>query len=297
MQRMIFVFGLINAVITTAVAQNVIPLYPHGIPNSVTSSMKETSSADKKVLSNVSNPDLTIYLPAKEKATGMAVVICPGGGYHNLMIRREGHDVAAEFVKIGVAAFVLKYRLPNDNIMKDKSIGPLQDVLQAIKTVRMNAAEWGVNPNKIGIMGFSAGGHLASSAATHFNETIIDNKEKVSLRPDFMILVYPVISLTDSLAHMGSRKNLLGESPSVEQINKFSNELQITAQTPPAFIVHASDDKVVSVNNSIRFYEELHKKSIPAELHIYSKGGHGFHTEPSFEEWFGRCKEWIHTLN
>jgi acetyl esterase/lipase len=297
MLRMIFAFGLINAVITATVAQNVIPLYPHGIPNSVTSSMKETSSADKKVLSNVSNPDLTIYLPAKEKATGMAVVICPGGGYHNLMISREGHDVAKEFIKIGVAAFVLKYRLPDDKIMKDKSIGPLQDVLQAIKTVRMNSAEWGINPDKIGIMGFSAGGHLASSAGTHFNETIIDNKEKISLRPDFMILVYPVISLTDSLAHMGSRKNLLGESPSVQQINKFSNELQITAQTPPAFIVHASDDKVVSVNNSIRFYEELHKKSIPVELHIYSKGGHGFHAEPSFEEWFGRCKEWLRGLN
>ncbi|HEY0667689.1 MAG TPA: alpha/beta hydrolase [Sphingobacteriaceae bacterium] len=277
-----------------AAAQHTIPLYgTKSIPNALTAANEEKISADSTAVSTVSNPTLTVYLPEKDKATGMAVIICPGGGYGKLMIKREGHNIAKEFIKMGVAAFVLKYRLPADRIMKDKSIGPLQDALQAIKTVRMNAAEWNISSDKIGIMGFSAGGHLASTAGTHYNEKVIENNEQISLRPDFMILVYPVISLTDSLAHLGSRKNLLGPSASIEQINRFSNELHITNGTPPVFLVHASDDTVVSVNNSVRFYQELIRKKVPAEMHIYSKGEHGFLKKPSFDEWFGRCKAWL----
>ncbi|HEY0772176.1 MAG TPA: alpha/beta hydrolase, partial [Sphingobacteriaceae bacterium] len=240
-----------------AVAQHTIPLYgTKSIPNALTAANEEKISADSIAVSTVSNPTLTVYLPEKDKATGMAVIICPGGGYGKLMIKREGHNIAREFNKMGGAAFVLKYRLPADRTMKDKSIGPLQDALQAIKTVRMNAKKWNISSDKIGIMGFSAGGHLASTAGTHYNEKVIDNNEQISLRPDFMILVYPVISFMDSLAHLGSRKNLLGPYASIEQINRFSNELHITNETPPVFLVHASDDTVVSVNNSVRFYQE-----------------------------------------
>ena len=176
---------------------------------------------------NVSVPTITVFLPPKEKANGTAVIICPGGGYHVLVIEREGRDIAREFNKLGVAAFVLKYRLPDDRIMPDKSIGPLQDAQRAVAVVREHAGEWNIDPHKIGIMGFSAGGHLASTAGTHFENALIENKNGTSLRPDFMILVYPVISFSDSLGHIGSREYLLGKNPSEKQIRFFSNELQV----------------------------------------------------------------------
>jgi len=278
---------------TVVLAQQEIPLYSGEIPNSIKNSVKEEVSKDHSVYSKVSEPALRIFLPSKEKATGAAVIICPGGGYHCLCIKREGNRVARAFNRQGIAAFVLKYRLPSDETMKNKSIGPLQDAQQAIKVVRERSEEWNVDPHKIGIMGFSAGGHLASTAGTHFDDELIKNKQKTSLRPDFMILVYPVISFADSICHKGSRENLLGKTPKEKQVRFFSNELQVSPFTPPAFITQAEDDSVVPVANSLCFYEVLKKNNVPVSLHIYSKGNHGYSKEPPFEEWFGRCIYWI----
>lgn len=193
-----------------------------------------------------------------------------------IVYQGEGISTAKEFAKNGVAAFVLKYRIPDDSTMLDKKIGPLQDVQQAIKTVRENAGQWGIDVNKTGIMGFSAGGHLASTAATHFDKAYIENSNKTNLRPDFQILVYPVISMQDSLTHADSRSNLLGKQPIHEIINLFSSELQITKHTPPAYLTHAADDKVVDVDNSITYFEKLRHQNVDVEMHIYPKGGHGF---------------------
>lgn len=273
-------------------AQNEFPLYNGAIPNATNVPNEEIRTASH-IVSKVSQPTLSVFLPSKETATGASVIICPGGGYGVLVIKREGYDVAEAFARQGIAAFVLKYRLPSDKTMIDPSIGPLQDAQQAIKTVRQRAAEWGIDPHKIGIMGFSAGGHLAATAGTHFERDILPNTEKASLRPDFMILVYPVISFMDSLGHKGSAANLLGKNPTNEQVRLYSNEQQVTTTTPPAFITHASDDVVVPVANSLVFYEALQRNHILSELHIYAKGGHGYLKVPAFDEWFGRCLHWM----
>jgi acetyl esterase/lipase len=244
---------------------------------------------------NVSVPTLTVFLPPAEKASGAAVVICPGGGYRLLVIEREGRKIAHAFNRKGVAAFVLRYRLPDDNIMDDKSAGPLQDAQKAIKVVREHAKEWNIDPDKTGIMGFSAGGHLASTAGTHFNKNYIENIKGTSLRPDFMILVYPVISFSDTLGHLGSRENLLGKAPSEQQVLLFSNDRQVSVNTPPAFMILAGDDSVVKPENSLAFYSALKRNGIPAEIHIYQEGEHGFISEPPFDEWFGRCCFWMET--
>jgi acetyl esterase/lipase len=277
-------------------AQQTIPLYPGKIPNSKISANEEIVTANALVDSvarKVSLPTLTIFMPLKKTNPGSAVIICPGGGYGGLLTKREGSDVARAFAKLGVTAFVLKYRLPDDRIMEDKSIGPLQDALQALKTVRQNAGKWNIDLNKIGIMGFSAGGHLASTAGTHYDARIIENPENIDLRPDFMALVNPVISFTDEIGHIGSRNNLLGKTPSVEKINFFSNELHVNQSTPQTFLVHTADDIVVSPENSFRFYHALRKNKVNAELHVYSEGGHGFLKKPVFEEWFGRAVNWM----
>ncbi len=277
-------------------SQDILKLYPGKIPNEIPGPDKESRTDDGIVrISNISMPALLVYLPPKEKANGIAVIICPGGGYGINAIKHEGTDVAEQLNKVGIAAFVVKYRLPNDKIMKDKAIGPLQDAQQAIKTVRQRAKEWNIDPAKIGIAGFSAGGHLASTAGTHFQKALIDNPENISLRPDFMILLYPVISFQEDIGHKGSRTNLIGASPSKELIDLYSNELQVTRETPPAFIVHAGDDKAVMVENSLRFYEALNKHGIPSELFIFPKGGHGFGliNPTSPDRWFDRCLDWM----
>lgn len=277
----------------TSFAQQTIPLYEENIPGALNAPNEERYDSANAVAFKVFTPTLTIYLPPKEKANGSAVVICPGGGYGALVMGKEGFAIAEYFAKQGVAAFVLKYRLPEEKIMKDKSIGPLQDAQQAITLIRQHARQWNVDTARVGIMGFSAGGHLASTAGTHFNHPVIAVKPQVSVRPDFMILVYPVISMTDSLGHRGSRDNLLGKNPSPQKIQLFSNELQVTAQTPPAFLIHAGDDKVVDVDNSISFYEALRHKKIPAEMHIYPKGDHGFVLKMPVEEWMNVCTKWM----
>jgi acetyl esterase/lipase len=284
--------------ICSANSQTVIPLYENGIPNSIDAPDEETTTGTKvkiPFIMKVSRPTLTIFLPSKKLANGTAVVICPGGGYSGVAYLHEGNQVAEELNKIGVAAFVLKYRMPDDRTMKDESIGPLQDAQKAIMVVRQRAKEWGINPAKLGIMGFSAGGHLASTAGTHFTHAVIENPQSISLRPDFMILGYPVISFSDSIGHLGSRNNLLGKNPSAEAILFYSNEKQVTKETPPTFLVHAGDDNAVKVENSLYFYEALHKNGVYAELLVYPKGSHGFGlinpTTP--DRWMQSCKHWM----
>ncbi len=196
---------------------------------------------------------------------------------------------------MGVAAFVLKNRLPFDSCMEHKETGPLMDVQQAIKLVRENASSYKIDTAKIGVMGFSAGGHLASSLGTHYNEVVISNPKKTSLRPSYMVLLYPVISFKDSITHKGSKDNLIGKTPSAQLVQRFSNEEQITPQTPPTFLVHAADDKTVPAANSILFFQALIKNKVPAEMHIYQNGGHGFglHNTTTTDEWIERLKSWL----
>ncbi|WP_245957811.1 alpha/beta hydrolase [Niabella yanshanensis] len=280
-------------------AQQIIQLY-NTVPNAIESTEFienwDTTSNGRILVRNVTRPTLTAYLPAKDKTNGTAVIICPGGGYSYLVINREGSDVAEVFARNGVAAFVLKYRLPNDRIMRDKTIGPLQDAQQAMKLLRERASEWNININRIGIIGFSAGGHLASTASTHFTTAVTANEKGTSLRPDFSILVYPVISFGDSLSHKGSRRALLGkDTTSLPATRLYSNEQQITASTPPTFLLHSSDDKIVPVGNSIAYYQALIRAGVKAEMHIYSTGGHGYGllNKTNKDDWFQRCMNWM----
>jgi len=278
-------------------SQIVLPLYTDSIPNSKPGVNEEkTEYKDGLTLIwKVARPEITVFLPPKSKANSTAVIICPGGGYQYITANMEGTDIAEQFVKMGVAAIVLKYRIPNDAWMVHKEIGPLQDAQQAIKMVREQAAKWNINSNRIGIMGFSAGGHLASTAGTHFNKVLIPNTTKTSVRPDFMILIYPVISFLPGICHVGSKEQLVGKNAGIELVNEYSNELQVTEQTPPTFLVHASDDDAVISMNSIAFYDSLVSKKIPAEIHIYQSGGHGFgmFIKNSQERWMDRCESWL----
>jgi len=280
-------------------AQEIVKLYPGVIPGSkpAPADFKETAPVgDDGIIriSKVSEPTLTVFLPSKEKATGAAVIICPGGGYGILAINHEGYNVAKRFNDIGVAAFVLKYRLPNDAIMVDKSFGPLLDAEQAIYLVRGQAKKWNVDPAKIGIMGFSAGGHLASTLTVHYNDVKIENKEKLNLRPDFSILIYPVISFIES-PHTGSANNLAGANATQAQKEYFSNEKHVTPQTPPTFLVHANDDNGVPVQNSIIFNQALVANKVKAEMHLYQGGGHGFglNNKTTSDDWFERLTNWM----
>jgi len=240
---------------------------------------------------------LEAYLPERGKATGTAVIICPGGSYKVLTYQGEGVRTAKEFIKKGIAAFVLKYRLPDDSTMVDKTIGPLQDAQRAIQLLRENAKNWGIDTNRIGVVGFSAGGHLAATLATHFQKAVIENQNNTNLRPDFLILVYPVISMQDGLTHHDSRENLLGKNPVKEIIDLYSNELQVNSNTPPAYITHAGDDKLVDVDNSIIFYEKLRHSTVSAELLIYPKGGHGFIFGLPVDDWMGPIYKWMQKFN
>ena len=293
MKRELIIFVLILLAGFSAKAQEIIPLYDAAIPHSKVAPANYNESFGNGMYRNVTSPTLEIYLPEKGKETGTAVVICPGGGYSVVVYQGEGVSNAKELAKNGIAAFVLKYRLPSDAIMTDKSTGPLQDAQQAIKLVRENAVKWNIDPAKIGIMGFSAGGHLASTVATHFENALIDNPKGTSLRPDFQVVVYPVISMQQALTHRDSRKQLLGEQPSQQLVDLFSNELQVKENTPPAYITHAADDNVVDVDNSINYFEALRRHKVPVEMHIYPKGGHGFIF--GRRGWMTSLLEWIGT--
>ncbi|WP_194972414.1 alpha/beta hydrolase [Aquiflexum lacus] len=282
-------------------AQTTYPLFGNDpIPNSIDVPDEENSETDQNGIlriSKVTKPTLTAYLPAKENATGQAVIICPGGGYRILAAGHEGSDVAEEFVKKGIAAFVLKYRLPNDETMIDKTIGPLQDAQQAILMVRENADKWNIKADQIGIMGFSAGGHLASTAGTHYNNQTIPNPKGTSLRPDFMILVYPVISFDPEIGHSGSAQNLLGENPTQALRDFYSNEKQVNSNTPPTYLVHAKNDPV-SVQNSYVFEEVLKHFNIPVSTTYFEEGGHGFGmiNRTSDVKWMDEVEKWLKAM-
>lgn len=292
-----FLFLLISFLsFTYADAQQTYPLYENTIPNSKPTVDKEKSVNNGiLIISEVSVPTMTVYQPKKQNKSKSAVIICPGGGYGILASGHEGSDVALALNKMGITAFVLKYRLPNDEIMQDKTIGPLQDAQRALQMVRERAKEWKIDVAKVGIMGFSAGGHLAASASTLFDHPLIDNKLETSLRPDFSILIYPVISFSDSLTHLGSRENLAGKNPSEEIKKLYSCELQVTSNTPKAFIVHASDDADVSAKNSLAYYEALLSNKIYGEMLLYPHGGHGFgmNNKTTSDKWMDNLKSWM----
>jgi len=238
------------------------------------------------------NVPVTVHLPDTSKATGTAMIICPGGGYGGRVVEGEGHGIARWLNANGIAGVVLEYRLPAGNYHR-----PLLDAQRAIRLVRAHAAEWKLDPERIGIVGFSAGGHLASTAGTHFDsghQQSSDAVERQSCRPDFMLLVYPVITMGEK-THGGSRRNLLGPSPSAELIDLFSNEKQVTGKTPPAFLTHARTDAVVPVVHSQMFYEALKAKGVPAELQEFPKGNHGYngYKGEEWDAWQKRSLEWL----
>lgn len=277
-----------------------VPLYKGAVPNNKNVPDRETSVTSNNVtrISKVLTPSLTIFRP--DKPNGQAVVICPGGGYTILAFDKEGTRVAEELNKWGITAVVLKSRLPDDSLQYNRSMAPLQDAQEAIRYVRRHANEWKIAADKIGIMGFSAGGHLASTAATHFTFSADEsNTDSTSSRPDFAVLIYPVISFDSSFTHKGSRNNLVGAKAPEEQIRFFSNELQVTANTPPSFLVHAGDDGAVPAENSIRFYQACIKNKVPAELHLYPKGGHGFgmYNKTTQDNWMERLRNWLQGLH
>lgn len=277
-----------------------LPLYEGAIPNLKDVPDGEVKSFDPQVdslSSNVSRPTLKVFLPSGTDKNRTAVIVCPGGGYHTLLTGQEGSRIAERFNEAGAVGIVLKYRHPNDANLVDKSMAPLQDAQRAIQVVREHAEEWGINPAQIGIMGFSAGGHVAATAGTHYDTPVIDNPKGTSLRPDFMLLIYPVISCRDGITHMGSRMNLLGNNPTEEQIKLYSNEEQVSKTTPPTYLTHANDDTVVPIENTLLFYQALRANGVPAEVHIYAKGEHGYLQEPSYDEWMGSCLQWMQRNN
>jgi len=275
-------------------------LYKGKVPNSINALNKEntvTGTDGVMRVAKVSVPSITMFKPVQQN--GMAVIICPGGGYTYLSWNKEGTKIAEEFNKWGITAFVLRYRLPDDTAMIDKSMAPLQDAQQAVRLVRSNATEWGINRSQVGIMGFSAGGHVASTAATHFTfKADSKNADTIPVRPDFAILIYPVISFDTSFGHKGSRNKLIGTNPTPDQTAFFSNELQVTSATPPIFLVHTADDKTVPVENSIRFYQACIKNKVSVEMHLYPKGGHGFgmNNTTTADSWMERLKNWLAEL-
>lgn len=275
-------------------------LWSDGIPGSKTdpSYVEKITTAEGRITrcEKVVTPDLTVCLPSPEKANGAAVLICPGGGYGALAFDHEGNAIAKWLNENGIAGIILKYRLPSDQIMTDKKTGPLQDAQEAMRVIRRNADTWKIDNKRIGVIGFSAGGHLASTLSTHYSEKVYEVKDNMSARPDFSLLIYPVVSFDTAITHMGSRNNLIGTKPDEADVIRFSNELQIDSETPPAFLVHSADDKAVPVMNSIGYFKGLQKNGIPAEIHIYQKGGHGYGLSPgggTESSWPDLCLQWM----
>ena len=289
-----------------ALGQEKLFLWPEGfVPNQEVSQEKEKiTKADIIIIENVQNPSIEIYLPSKSIRTGKAVVICPGGAYGFLAYDWEGTDFAKALNAKGIAAFVLKYRLPTSASIIDPKWAPLQDVQRAIRLVRSHAKRWDIDPTKVGIMGFSAGGHLASTLGTHYNRETLDRLkdtiDSLSARPDFMALIYPVITFDKKHYHGGSKNNLIGKYASTDLVNEFSNNLNVNSNTPPSFLVHSADDKAVPIANSLLFYSALIKNGVSAEMHLYPRGEHGFalaRGKGSLEDWPQLLFNWIHELN
>lgn len=275
-----FIIGLFISTMIFAQQPIEISLWPNGMPNSNGLTGTEEDLEGGRV-ANVVNPSIAVYRP--EKPNGMAIIMCPGGGYARLAMGHEGHDMAAWFTTQGITYVVLKYRMPNGHYEV-----PLSDAEQAIRIVRQHAAEWNINPHRIGIMGASAGGHLAASLATLYSSQ--------ETRPDFQVLFYPVISMKEGVTHAGSKVNLIGEKPSAELEKKYSLEQQVNAQTPQAFIMLSSDDGAVPPANSLGYYEALLKNHVPATLHAYPIGGHGWGFRDNFtykRQWTGELEKWL----
>lgn len=274
-------------------------LYPEGTPGlkpEAANIPEDIKKTDISRVRSVTKPALYVYQP-KKKTSDATVIICPGGGYSILAIDHEGHDIAKWFANRGITTFVLKYRLPQDELFENKEIRPLQDAQQAIRIVRKNASKYGISSEKVGIMGFSAGGHLASTASTHFQTQVGEITDpNISVRPDFSILIYPVITFGDRFTHLGSRTNLIGENPSIEKMEKYSNDKRVTKDTPPTFLISTTDDGV-QPENSIQYFLACKKNKVPVEMHIYEKGGHGYgltkKNRGPVETWDARLEDWL----
>lgn len=278
-------------------AQTEQPLYAKSIPGAKPSPNTEnnvTGNDGMVRISKISQPTIRIYLPKEENRNNMAVIIFPGGGYAINAIKHEGWDVAEYLAAQGFAAFVVKYRLPDSSTMEHPDKGPLQDAQEAIQFVRKKAKSFGIDPKKVGVLGFSAGGHLAATASTHF----IYHKKPAKVRPDFSILIYPVISMNKEFSHTGSHDNLIGKKATAEMENLYSNELQVKPITPPAFLVHAKDDRV-KVENSYMYRDALIKNNVPVETLFFEKGGHGYgmYNKQSDIFWPAKVVEWMKKLN
>ena len=285
-------------------AQNRLPIWPENkIPNFQKANGEEYSP-DRDIVSyrNVQEPSIEVLIPSKQSSNGMAVLICPGGGYGGVSYDWEGTDIAKWLNSRGVAGFVLKYRMPQAESVVTPHLAPLQDAQRAIRWIRHNAEKYNVDPNKVGVMGFSAGGHLAASLSTLYNDSTynpVDEVDQQAKRPDFMMLIYPVISMIKGVTHMGSRNNLLGKNPAEEMVEHYSTELQVNEETPQAFIVHSEDDQAVPIENSIRMYQALTKNKVKATLHFHPTGGHGFGLGLSRKEapdWAPLANKWLQDL-
>ncbi|NDV42604.1 alpha/beta hydrolase [Flagellimonas sediminis] len=302
-----YTFLIMLVTMEISAQHTIMPLWPKEIPNQKETDEKEDATFnDDGILwiTNVQEPTIEVYLPNKRAASGQAVVIFPGGGYYGLAYDWEGTDIAKTFNAKGIAGIVVKYRLPwSKSITSNKNIVPLQDAQRAIRMVRQKAGEWNISPNKIGIMGFSAGGHLASTLGTHYNENVYDRQDDIddlSARPDFMALVYPVITLGAVSTHSGSRKSLVGENPTGAQIDYLSNEKHVDKDAPPTFLIHAADDGSVSVENSILFFRALRENGVSSALHVYPHGGHGFSLalhDPVLRDWINVFFDWVEHLD
>lgn len=300
LKKIVLVLSFIASLLCSLSAQNkVIDIWNGKVPGAILApaihQVIDSSGGWVKII-NVTSPTLEMYLPEKNKANGTAVIICPGGAYYGLAFVHEGKQVAQWLSSLGVTAFVLHYRLPNDATMKDKSLAPLQDAQLAMRLVRKQAKEWNIDPLKIGVMGFSAGGHLASSVSVHYNDKVYETTDTTSARPDFSILIYPVITMDAAATNTGSRDNLLGKAPSEKIVKYFSNELQVTKNTAPAFLVHSIDDGAVPVVNSINYAMTLKQNKVPCELHLYQTGGHGYgmgYSSNTESTWPQACEKWM----
>lgn len=271
-----------------------IELFKGDIPGATGTAPAEQNGGNQFWITSVARPSLAYY-PAAENS-GTAIIICPGGGYAGLTYMFEGTETAKWLSSKGISAFVLKYRLPSDQTMKDRKNGPLQDVQQAIRYVRANAQEYGIDPSKIGVIGFSAGGHLASTASTLYNDEVYKSEYNVSARPDFSILIYPVITLDPAYTHAGTREALIGKDADKTTTDKYSTHLQVTSDTPPAFLVHALDDNLVPYVNSIMYANALRDKKVQCELHLYAQGDHGLRVKDPTDTqafWRDACEKWM----
>lgn len=281
------------------------PLWQKGdIPNFQNSIGKEdTELRDIIFIKNVQQATLEVFLPSERNANGMAILICPGGGYSGVAYDWEGIDIAKWFNSRGIAAFVLKYRMPQAESVLVSYEAPIQDAQRAIRYIRHHADRYHINKDRVGVIGFSAGGHLASTLGTHFEQAYYEGKDSIDtekIRPDFMMLIYPVISMQKDITHNGSRNKLLGENPSDTLMAQFSNELRATKETPPTFLLHSGDDGAVPVENSIRFYQALLKNGVDVSLHLYPHGGHGYSmglSRKGAPHWASIAEEWLENLN